>query len=659
MSICRFVGVFVAVWASFFSSVLSGAAELGTGTAFVRQVPAVNGGATVEGSLHVMQPGDITLNGGATITGDLLVPGEPGIRLNGKPNYGGTLVGTGPASPSGYTITLNGRAALRNVILRTAPVSLPFVPPSTVSSGTRDVVLSIGGQSVGDWATLRNLTLNSGVGQVAVTPGAYGDFLANGGSGFTLGVPGSTTPAVYHLRRLTLNGQARIDVVGPVMLTLAHGLSANGQLGSVARPDWLSLNIASGGLTLNGGCALHAFVSAPAPGTGVVLINGNSTLTGGLVADQLIINGGGLVRLLAGTSVPTNTAPIADSQLLSTQEDMPLECTLTATDAENDTLTYVLESLPQQGTLHLVSANAEPAPALAAGAVLSGTRLRYVPPADFQGEVSFSFRVRDVAGLQSNLATIAITVTSVNDVPAADPIMRRTLEDTPVEITLSGVDPEGSALVFDAMSTPANGSLTGIPPQLTYHPNPDFFGVDTFTYIATDAAGGASAPALVTITVDPVNDAPSARAQALELLEDESLLLVLSATDVEGDPLIYSLAETPAAGTLVLPDGSAISGLGHPLPTDPDGTVSLRYVPGPDRYGTDAFSFVANDGQGTSALASVTLIVRPVNDAPMATLVRPIASDRFIAPATILLQAEVTDIDGADDLVRVEFFVGE
>ncbi|HEU0172735.1 MAG TPA: hypothetical protein VFV58_00605, partial [Blastocatellia bacterium] len=60
---------------------------------------------------------------------------------------------------------------------------------------------------VGDWATLRNLTLNSNVGQIAAPAGAYGDFTANGGSGFTLGVAGSVLPTVYYFQRLTLNSQ--------------------------------------------------------------------------------------------------------------------------------------------------------------------------------------------------------------------------------------------------------------------------------------------------------------------------------------------------------------------------------------------------------------------------------------------------------------------
>lgn len=83
-----------------------------TGVALVRKVPAINGGGVVDGGIHMMSAGGVTLNGGATITGDLLVPGTPSVRVNGKPAYGGTVDGTGATTPSNYQITLNGNASL-------------------------------------------------------------------------------------------------------------------------------------------------------------------------------------------------------------------------------------------------------------------------------------------------------------------------------------------------------------------------------------------------------------------------------------------------------------------------------------------------------------------------------------------------------------------
>jgi len=260
-------------------------------TSLVRHAPVVNG--RVEGSLQVLLPESATLNGGAAITGDLLVPGTPTVRLNGSPAYGGTRDGAGSASPSGYTITLNGGARLRQVVRRTDPAALPLVPAPPPPAGTRDVVLNGPGGSIGSFETLRNLTLNGGAGTVSVPAGTYGAFTVNGSGTLVLGEAGATTPAVYNLQGLVLNGGSRLTVVGPVVINVAASVTANASIGASAHPEWLELNLAAGGLTVNGGASLSGFVTAP---SGAVMING--ALTGGLAADRLTVNGGGLLRVV-------------------------------------------------------------------------------------------------------------------------------------------------------------------------------------------------------------------------------------------------------------------------------------------------------------------------------------------------------------------------
>ena len=145
-------------------------AAVSGGTALVRHAPAVNSG-TVDGSVQQMLPESVTLNGGAVVTGDLLVPGLPTVRLNGNPNYAGTLDGTGAATPTNYQVTLNGNVSLRNVVRRTNAVALPTVSAPPSPGGTRTVTINSSGQSAGDFATLRHLTLNGNVGQFAIPPG--------------------------------------------------------------------------------------------------------------------------------------------------------------------------------------------------------------------------------------------------------------------------------------------------------------------------------------------------------------------------------------------------------------------------------------------------------------------------------------------------------
>jgi rhamnogalacturonan endolyase len=262
--------------------------------ALVRHAPSISS-AVVEGSIQQMLGENITLNGNASVSGDLLVPGTPDVVLNGSPNYGGTLDGSGATTPSNYRVTLNSGTTLGHVVRRTDPVTLPIVNAPAPPSGTRNVTLNNPGQSVGDWTTVRNLTLNSNVGQVQVPAGAYGDFSANSNSGFTLGVAGDPVPAVYYFQTLTLNSRSQIQVVGPVLVVVANSFNVNGaDVGNAANPAWLTLNLFAGGLTLNSGSNVYGYLTAPA---GTLMINRNCQIVGGVAANYLTINSGGRLRL--------------------------------------------------------------------------------------------------------------------------------------------------------------------------------------------------------------------------------------------------------------------------------------------------------------------------------------------------------------------------
>jgi hypothetical protein len=81
--------------------------------------------------------------------------------------------------------------------------------------------------------------------------------------------------------------------VGPVIVNLASGLSLNGSMGNPAHPEWLELNVAAGGVTLNGNVILSGAVLAP---SGTVTVNGNSTLSGSVISDRLTLNSNALVK---------------------------------------------------------------------------------------------------------------------------------------------------------------------------------------------------------------------------------------------------------------------------------------------------------------------------------------------------------------------------
>ncbi|HWA86751.1 MAG TPA: HYR domain-containing protein [Opitutus sp.] len=262
-------------------------------TAAVNQITALNG--TINGSIQQLDHYGVTLNGGGAITGELLVVGTPAVRLNGKPGFGGTADFTGSTSPSNYTITLNGGASLGRLVRRVDPVALPIVAAPANPTGSRSVTMNKSTDAIGAWATVRNLTLNGNVGNVAVPAGVYGNFTANGNSGFTLGVAGATTPSVYEFQNLTLNGNTAFNIVGPVIVTVKNTINVNGSMGNGSHPEWFDLRVSDGSVTLNGNVSVYAYVVAP---KGTVTINGNSELRGGLAADKLVLNGNSKLTLL-------------------------------------------------------------------------------------------------------------------------------------------------------------------------------------------------------------------------------------------------------------------------------------------------------------------------------------------------------------------------
>jgi len=278
---------------------------------------------------------------------------------------------------------------------------------------------------------------------------------------------------------------------------------------------------------------------------------------------------------------PVNDAPVADNQILNAVEDTPLSITLTGADVDGDSLSFTVNQQPTNGTLTGTAPN-----------------LTYTPNIGFNGSDNFTFTTND-GQANSTTATIALNIAAVNDAPTANNQNVSTNEDTAVNLTLTGSDPDGDSLTYTVTQQPSNGTLTGTAPNLTYTPNADFNGTDSFTFTANDGNVNA-APATVTITVNPVNDAPVADNQTLNGTEDTPLGITLTGSDIDGDTLSFTVNQQPTNGTLT-------------------GAVpNLTYTPNDGFNGVDRFTFTTNDGVLNSAPATITLNFDPVNDAPTA-----------------------------------------
>ena len=215
------------------------------------------------------------------------------------------------------------------------------------------------------------------------------------------------------------------------------------------------------------------------------------------------------------------------------------------------------------------------------------------------GQAGPDFASRQVCARVSGLTTFALALRAsvpdapapaVNHAPTADAQALTTAEDTPAAIALSALDPDGDTVSYRILTDPAHGTLSGIPPALVYTPAANYNGTDLFTFAASDGSV-TSAPATVSLTITPVNDAPIATAQALTTAEKTATRITLSATDVDGDALTFRIVTRPAHGTL---SGTA---------------PNLTYTPADDYKGTDRFTFTANDGKAESAAAAVSLTI--------------------------------------------------
>lgn len=182
------------------------------------------------------------------------------------------------------------------------------------------------------------------------------------------------------------------------------------------------------------------------------------------------------------------------------------------------------------------------------------------------------------------------TVPPPNHTPVADDLAVSTEEDHSLNLSLSASDQDGDALSYVIVTPPAYGMLTGTAPDLVYAPLQDFYGSDGFTYRANDGQADSNT-AVVSITVIPVNDAPIAASQVVTTAQDAELHITLTASDVDGDPLTFSVIDEP--------DHGALSGSGQ----------ELTYRPNPDYFGPDSFAFRAHDGLAESNTAAVGITV--------------------------------------------------
>lgn len=583
--------------------------DCGDLTAIVRHAPNVNG--RVEGSVQMLLGEYVNLNSGNVITSDLLVPGTPSIQINGTPNYQGTIDGTGSAQPNGYGVTINSGAQVRHVVRRTNPVTLTSVPVPPSATGTRNVTLNSPGQSAGTWSTVRDFTLNSGVGAVTVPAGTYNNFTANDGSYLVFGVAGATTPSVYNFDTLTLNSNSALRLVGPVRINVASrvNVSSGAVMGYEQNPRWMELNVARYDVTVNSNASLYGVVRAPA-GT----MNVNGRLRGSVESDRLSVNGGASLEWM-GCAAPTNQAPTVSA---GSNKTITLPDTASLNGSASDdglpsgsSLTVTWSKLSGPGPVNFANANAA---ATTASFTIAGTYVLRLTASDTQ---------------LTSTSDVTVTVNPENHAPAVN---------AGPDVTVAM--PNAAALAGTATDDglPSGASLTSTWTVVSGPGTVTFADSHAATTTATFAASGAyvlrltasdthlSASDEVTVTVDPRNVAPTVNAGADQTIELPSAVsLGGSATDdgyPRGSTLTYSwsLVAGPAAVSF-----ASANALATTASFSAPGAYTLRLT--------------VSDTELTAA-DDVVINVYPQNHAPTASA----GADKTVSVATgATLDGVVTD----------------
>ncbi|EFL87816.1 tandem-95 repeat protein, partial [Ahrensia sp. R2A130] len=168
---------------------------------------------------------------------------------------------------------------------------------------------------------------------------------------------------------------------------------------------------------------------------------------------------------------------------------------------------------------------------------------------------------------------------------------------------------------------------------LRYSPNADFNGTDTIVYTITDARGGTDT-GQITVTINPVNDAPTTTQLPAQLVDEDGAIATIDvlslASDSDGDVLNVRPGSLSASnGTVTL-----------------NGDGSLRYTPAANFNGIDTIFYTIEDGNGGSVSASANITVNPINDAPDAGSPAPQSTAEDTAIASIDVLTAASDVEG-------------
>ncbi|KPZ52489.1 Ig-like domain-containing protein [Pseudoalteromonas sp. P1-25] len=257
----------------------------------------------------------------------------------------------------------------------------------------------------------------------------------------------------------------------------------------------------------------------------------------------------------------------------------------------------------------------------------------YQPNSDALDVDSFTYSVSNEQGLTAT-AQVVLNKTGSNSPAEANDDFYTLLEDSPatlLNVLENDTDANGDTLTLTDV-TNTIGTVRIVNNRIEYTPEPDYFGEAILNYSISDGFSDSTpvqSNATVTITITPVNDAPTAMADSAAMQEDAPPILVdvlTNDTDVDGDNLTITSVSTEF-GSASIADNK------------------IQYSAGPNANGVAIVTYSISDNSAGEASATLEITISPVNDAPIVNADSVTITEDASATLIDVLSND-TDIDG-------------
>ena len=306
----------------------------------------------------------------------------------------------------------------------------------------------------------------------------------------------------------------------------------------------------------------------------------------------------------------TETSPVITEQTISVTEDASVTFNLIVTDRDGDELSY---TVPEKS---------------AEGGLLSsiGKEVTYTPKKDFFGSDEFTYEVTDGTNVLSG--KINLNISPVNDPPTINDYSLTTKQNQFVEVQLSSIDIDSPSLTFEIDKEALFGVAVISADTLKYTPNDGFYGFDELSIKSYDGSDY-SENATVSISVTKIKNATPLGANInVTTNQEESLMIKLIGTDVEGDLISFEYTEA-SNGVIASTEDPNI----------------IEYTPNASFYGEDSFTYTVSDEESTSSSYTVGILVYElINLSPTLSSTNTITS----AGSEVSVQLVGNDPEGLD-----------